>query len=552
VVALRKNLFKYNLLLNTTILLITVLSIGVVTFTRLEAHFFHELEKELVLIESIYQKDGITQLESLATSDRITLIAKDGTVLFDSESDKSTMDNHNNRPEVKEARAAKDGLSKRESSTILSKSFYYAKLLNNGEVLRLSITENSFMSLYLQIIFSVASIFLLLIVLTFFATKRLAKKMIQPINKINLDDPTKSVVYPELRPLITRLSEQNQKIAEQLEHLAYNEQQLNLITNNMEEGLILLDQQNRLLIANPIAKNVFQIEASDFQKTFSKSEKIPKLMTILENMAEEKNGELLFKLDEATYRVWLNAVFKEEKYIGTVLFVFDITKTASQEELRAEFTANVTHELKTPLTSISGYAEIMHAGIVKPADVTRFAGKIHTEAQRLLELINDTLKLSHLEHTENLAKDPLELTILVNQVLQSLQLQTTKRHQSVKLASDVTFFAGYKSVMQDILYNLIENASKYSGENSHILISLQQFPETIRLTVCDDGPGIPPKEVGRVFERFYRGDKSHSSQIPGTGLGLAIVKHGVLLHRGTIKVENIKPHGTKFSIELPI
>lgn len=550
--ALRKNLFKYNLLLNTAILLITVLSIGVVTFTRLEAHFFNELEKELVLIESIYQKDGMTQLESLATSDRITLIAKDGTVLFDSESDKSTMDNHNNRPEVKEARAAKDGLSKRESSTILSKSFYYAKLLNNGEVLRLSITENSFMSLYLQIIFSVVGIFLLLIILTFFATKRLAKKMIQPINKINLDDPTKSVVYPELRPLITRLSEQNQKIAEQLEHLAYNEQQLNLITNNMEEGLILLDQQNRLLIANPIAKNVFQIEASDFQKTFSKSEKIPKLMSILENMAEEKNSELLFKLDEATYRVWLNAVFKEEKYIGTVLFVFDITKTASQEELRAEFTANVTHELKTPLTSISGYAEIMHAGIVKPADVTRFAGKIHTEAQRLLELINDTLKLSHLEHTENLAKDPLELTILVNQVLQSLQLQTTKRHQTVKLTSDVTFFAGYKSVMQDILYNLIENASKYSGENSHITISLQQLTDTIRLIVCDDGPGIPQKEVGRVFERFYRGDKSHSSQIPGTGLGLAIVKHGVLLHHGTIKVENIKPHGTKFSIELPI
>ncbi|MBS7576661.1 MULTISPECIES: ATP-binding protein [unclassified Enterococcus] len=549
---MKKQIFKQSLSLTLITLLITISAISLILFSQLQKRFFTELAEETSVVKELYLRNGLDGLKSIKVTDRITLIDSNGTVLYDNRAKISQMDNHNHRPEVQAARLEGIGQSRRESDTLLSKNFYYATLIDDNTVLRLSTTETSFLNYYLKLITPAIIILLLVSLLSYLLSKRLSKRIIQPIDAVDLIQPEKSQVYPELQPFLNRLITQNKKIHQQLEDLSQKERELALITTHMKEGLIVLDGRDRLLMANPIAKAIFRIKSDDFNDYFIKIERSQLFIDAVENIHQNNSQEIQFKTKHHTYQALLNPVFQKNNFIGTVMFIFDITDSASQEEMRREFTSNVTHELKTPLTSISGYAEIIHAGIVQPEDCTRFAGKIYDEAQRLLALVNDTLKLSGIENNDLLDQEIVPWEKIVSQINNSMHLTLAKKHQELAIEIEPVHFYGYPSVIQDILYNLIENASKYSGQGGQISLSIYRMTNDLVIKVKDDGPGIDKREQERIFERFYRADKSHSSQISGTGLGLSIVKHGVLLHHGKIEIDSILGEGACFIVTLPI
>lgn len=551
---MRNKILKQSLFLTMTTLLVTVFSIGLILFSRLEQRFFNDLKEEAQVIQNVAMQNSIEGLKQLNITDRITLVDVNGTVLFDNEANIKKMDNHNNRPEIKIARKNGYAHSKRESNTLLSKNFYFAKLLPNQQVLRISTTEISFLNYYLNLLIPTVIIFIVVSLFSYFLSKNLAKRITAPINSLNLDEPVNNEVYPELQPLINRLSEQKENIQIHLLEISEKEHQLSLITSHMKEGLILLDQQDKILMANPVASKIFNIKDKDYAASFIKIERSQIFLAALENTHHNLNQEIQFKNSNSTYQVILNPVFQEQQFLGTVMFIFDITKVASQEAMRREFTSNVTHELKTPLTSISGFAEIISAGIVKGEDYKRFAGKIYDEAQRLLALVNDTLKLSGIENNNLLVKERINWETILNHISSSLALTLNKKKQSLTIhLADNIEYDGYASIIQDILYNLIENASKYSEESGKIDVRIQnKANHLIQISIKDNGIGIPEAEQDRIFERFYRVDKSHSSKVSGTGLGLSIVKHGVILHNGKIEIDSKLGKGSSFTIELPI
>lgn len=546
---MKKKIFYQNLWLTLTTLLLLLTALSIFLYFQLRQIFYQQLTQENSLVTGVYEKEGFSGLKNLSSTERITLIAPDGTVLYDNQGDATTMENHRQRTEVVAALTKGSGYSQRESPTFLTRNFYYAKKMTDGNVLRLASTQQSFLSLYSQVTLFAAGFFILLLLLLFWAASSLAKKIVTPINQVDLLVPEASAPYPELQPLMRRLQTQNQEIQAQIQRLSQQEQQLTLITNQMAEGLILLDAKDHLLLANPVAQKIFAILPTDFNASY---EQIPKLAALYQRLQRKTLPEMLYYHQQRTYQVISNPVEDEKNLVGHVLLLFDITAVAQQEKMRREFTANVTHELKTPLTSISGYAEIIHEGIVKDSDIPRFAGKIQTEAKRLLNLIDDTLKLASLEQKNDLTKETIHWDALLAPIIASLQEKFTAQHQSLTVKTLPIPFSGYPSVLQDVFYNLLENAQKYSGNDKKLSFSMEDLDaEHFAILVANDGPAIPPSEKERIFERFYRGDLSHSSQISGTGLGLAIVKHGVLLHHGKITSETPATGGTLFKIIFP-
>ncbi|WP_071131275.1 sensor histidine kinase [Enterococcus timonensis] len=550
---MKKKIFKQSLTLTVVALLLTVLLMGAVIFSQLQQRFFADLKNEATALTKVWEKSGATGLEHVVSTDRLTLVAEDGTVLMDNQAPIATMANHNARPEIIAARKNGSGQSQRESDTLLSKNFYYAVRLTGGHVLRVSTTEESFMALYVRFAWPLLGIFIIAAALAYVFARRVAKQLVAPLNALNLNDPRQTSTYPELTPLVERLEAQNNKIAQQMRNIQAKERQLTLITDNMKEGILLLDAKNTLLVANPVAREVLSLPADPATLLPDLFKNQPEILAALAPSEKKPAQEVTFKEGGRLYRLSVNAIFEGAEFVGTVLLLFDITDNATQEALRREFTANVTHELKTPLTSISGYAEIIHAGIVKKADIPNFAQRIYDEAQRLIALVNDILHLSKLEGQETRVRAAVNWPELVGQMQKTLALPLAEKNQqlTVHYQGD-TSYQGYPSVLQDSLYNLLENAHKYSGPHTTIELDIAAHPGEVTLTVSDAGPGIPLAERERIFERFYRIDKSHSPQIPGTGLGLAIVKHGVQLHHGRIDITTNPAGGTTFIVHLPI
>lgn len=550
---MKKKIFKQSLTLTVVALLLTVLLMGAVIFSQLQQRFFADLKNEATALTKVWEKSGAAGLEHVVSTDRLTLVAEDGAVLVDNQAPIATMANHNARPEIIAARKNGSGQSQRESDTLLSKNFYYAVRLTGGHVLRVSTTEESFMALYVRFAWPLLGIFIIAAGLAYVFARRVAKQLVAPLNALNLNDPRQTSTYPELTPLVERLEAQNNKISQQMRNIQAKERQLTLITDNMKEGILLLDAKNTLLVANPVAREVLRLPADPATPLPDLFKNQPEILAALAPSEKKPAQEVTFKEGGRLYRLSVNAIFEGAEFVGTVLLLFDITDNATQEALRREFTANVTHELKTPLTSISGYAEIIHAGIVKKADIPNFAQRIYDEAQRLIALVNDILHLSKLEGQETRVRTAVNWPELVGQMQKTLALPLAEKKQqlTVHYQGD-TSYQGYPSVLQDSLYNLLENAHKYSGPHTTIDLDIAAHPGEVTLTVSDAGPGIPLAERERIFERFYRIDKSHSPQIPGTGLGLAIVKHGVQLHHGRIDITTNPAGGTTFIVHLPI
>lgn len=543
-----KKIFRNSFLLATVTLLIAIFSLSFFDYRHLEKRVFGELAESLQLAKAGMANDASSYLEHLTTKDRLTWIDETGKVLYDNQAKAADLENHLTRPEVKNALATGSGESLRYSDTLFKKNFYVATKLPDGSILRLATSQDSLWHFYLQLLLPTFLTVLLLAILAFLAARYLTEKLLIPFKKVDLQAPKTEDFYPELYPFVQRIKTQQELIQTQIISLKKRQQELTLITQQMQEGLLLLDDEDQLLLGNPVALKILALTEADYGKNIRLKQRIYPLFQALDTVHTQKTATFILNFNQQKFKVLLNPVLEDNLFVGTVLLFFDVTETLAQEEYRREFAANVTHELKTPLTSISGYSEIISQGLVKPQDIPRFAQKINDEAKRLLALVNDTLKLSRLENPQQLESSEVALVPLIQNVMKSLQKFQVDKKITFKTQLAPFTLVGYPFILTDIFYNLIENALKYSPEKSQITLTLS--PEGI-FSITDEGPGIPESQQERIFERFYRVDKSHSQQISGTGLGLSIVKHGVKLHGGTLQVENVKPQGTRFTIFFP-
>ena len=516
-----------------------------------------ELSREAEYIALGIQNEGTAYFDYLdkvhLTDSRVTWIAPDGDVLFDSVMEEGEMENHADREEVQEAFRDGHGEGERFSSTLSEKTWYCAVRLEDGSVVRLSIETASILTVFFTMTYPLVLILVAIGCVSLFLAFQTAKLITNPINEIDLEHPENAVVYDELSPLLRKIAVQNREIHRQMAELKRRKEEFDTITANMQEGLLVLDAEGAVLSSNEgvlrllglshveEGQNVFQLNRSE---TFRRG---------VEAALKGEHREEKLELGGRVYELFANPVFRDGENAGVILVLFDATEKEGREKLRREFTANVSHELKTPLTSISGFAEIMKSGMVRPEDMGNFAGKIYDEAQRLIALIQDIIKLSKLDEKESfLEKEWVELDALVLEVRERLQPAAEKKN--VHLVANVVPLQvfGVKPVLMEMVYNLCDNAIRYNWPDGEVRMTLREEDGTAVLEVADTGIGIAKEEQERIFERFYRVDASRSAENGGTGLGLSIVKHGAALHHGKISLVSVPGKGTTMKISIPL
>lgn len=497
--------------------------------------------------------EGAAYFEGLDTNNyRITWIGEDGTVLYDSKSDSGDMENHLQREEVDEAMQHGLGESKRYSRTLLERSLYCAQQLADGTVLRLSVAQSSLLTLVLGMLQPMCVIFVIAMVLSMVLASRLSKKIVKPLNELNLDDPLSNDGYDELSPLLRRLNAQQRQIKRQSDELLQKQHQFETITNGMTEGLLLLNSQRIVLSMNPAAQRLFGTDASCVGQMILSVNRSSELQELLMKAGNGKYAEKVMELNGGRYQLDASPIFSQEKVSGMVVLLMDVTEKERAEQLRREFTANVSHELKTPLHTISGCAELMESGMVKPADQPRFAGQIYAEAQRMIHLVEDIIKLSHLdEGAEDMKREEVDLYAVARDAVSSLMPAASAANVTLSVDGEVAAVYGIPQLLHGIVYNLCDNAIKYNRPGGKVEVSVNNQAQGVCLTVADTGIGIPEEHQKRIFERFYRVDKSHSKEIGGTGLGLSIVKHAARLHEADIEVHSEPGKGTTIHVMFP-
>lgn len=528
-------------------------------------HFDHlqveQLKETVSYAKQGYEKAGMDYFINLHTgSNRITLIAADGIVLYDSEeSDVSTMENHANREEVQQVQKDGTGVSRRYSDTMSKETVYYAVRLENQSILRVSMEHRSLFAMMGVLIMQALFILLIMMILAAGISYQLTKKIIKPINELNLEHPECVTAYEELDPLLCKLASQNREIAQKMETLRQQQYEFSMITEHMQEGLFVIDRQYTILTCNQSALQLFGIQHSVLQRNILTVERGKPFRNVLERALHGRHCSDLLEREGRIYQMIANPVLQNETpqemqrmehdLIGVVILILDVTEKEEQERYRREFTANVSHELKTPLTSISGIAEIMKNGIILPPDVPHFAGKIYDESQRLIALIGDIIKLSQLdEQSAPFVWESVGLLELAKTVEIRLQPLWEKRNVIFQVIGIACSVYGVRQVLDEMLYNVCENAIKYNREHGSVTVTVACQNGNAYVMVKDTGIGIPKAEQERIFERFYRVDKSHSKAVGGTGLGLSIVKHGAMLHHAKIQLESAEGAGTTITI----
>ena len=523
----------------------------------LQPYFENQLGNELVHeLSYIAQNIQLQGTEALATMDhgsnRITLIAADGTVLYDTQADAATLDNHADRKEFQQALTGQIGESVRYSATLQEKTLYRAQLLPDGNVLRIACTQYSSMGLFGLLIQPILIICIFGAALSGIIAYQVSRRLTRPLNEIDLEHPQVPEDYDELTPLLRRLNHQNRQIKAQLLELREQQERFTSITENMQEGFLVLDRSGCVLSHNTSAGQLLRTEAPLMGQNMTHSH-IEELNSAIEDALEGRHTETLIPLYGKMCQLFANPVYQQDQLAGTVIVLLDVTEKQERETLRREFSANVSHELKTPLTSISGIAEIMKSGIVAPSDVPHFAGKIYDESQRLIQLVGDIIKLSQLdENSIPYTAAPVDLLELAQST--RIQLENTAAKQQVKLyvEGEPVVIQGVKPVLDEMLYNLCDNAIKYNRPGGSVWVRVRHAPTGPVLEVQDTGIGIPAEDHDRVFERFYRVDKSHSKAIGGTGLGLSIVKHSAAYHNARIELDSTPGKGTTIRLLFPL
>ena len=508
-----------------------------------------QLKDELSLAASATEQLGESYLEGLDyTRYRLTWIDADGTVLFDSHADAAAMENHADREEIKAALVSGNGSSTRQSSTLTEQTIYEATRLDDGSVLRISVSRATALLLVLGMLHPVVIVLIIAIALSAWLAHRMAKKVVQPLNTLDLDHPTKNEAYEELSPLLHRIHAQHTEIKSQMRVLKRKQDEFDQITSNMKEGLVLLDSMGRILSINPAARVLFGAGSDCVGEDFLTIDRKQNMRAALEEAKAQGHADFRAKENGREYQFDLSRIDSEGNSHGMVILAFDVTEQVNAEKHRQEFTANVSHELKTPLQSIIGSAELLENGIVKEEDVPRFVGHIRKEASRLVFLIDDIIRLSQLDEGAEMPHEEVSLKVLSEEVCETLADAAKLKDVSLEVSGDDGVVNGVRRLLYEIVYNLCDNAIKYNNPGGSVKVNVAQKSGEVLLRVQDTGIGIDPEHQDKVFERFYRVDKSHSKQSGGTGLGLSIVKHAVQYHHGKITVESELNKGTTISV----
>ena len=511
-----------------------------------------QLKDELTLASAAVESTGGDYLAQLSSDRfRLTWIAADGSVLYDTQADASSMESHADREEVQQALKTGEGESTRYSATLLQKTLYYARRLGDGTVLRISVSRATAGLLILGVLQPMLLVLAAALILSGVLARRLARRIVDPLNRLDLDHPLHSGSYEELAPLLGRINQQHREISSQLRTLRRKTDEFDQITGSMKEGLVLLDNAGVVLSINPAAQKLYGVSRASVGQDFLTVDRGRDMSRAIADAVKNGHSEVRSERGGRAYQFDLSRIESGGETVGAVLLAFDVTDQEYAERSRREFTANVSHELKTPLQGIIGSAELIGSGMVKPEDLPRFVGHIHDEASRLVTLIDDIIRLSQLDEGGELPTEEVDLLALSRETAESLRPAAEKKHVTLEVSGESAPVMGVRRLLYEIVYNLCDNAIKYNVEGGSVRVETVCGPETVQLTVSDTGIGIAPDQQERVFERFYRVDKSHSKASGGTGLGLSIVKHAVQLHRGTIALQSEPGKGTCIRVCFP-
>ena len=548
-----KRIFRAICLVALAVFLASVTLIMGILYDYFSRVQLDQLRIEAGLAARGVEENGADYFDGLDTqSYRITWIGADGTVLFDSTSDADVMENHLDREEVKQAIASGYGHSSRYSSTLMERLLYSAQRLDDGSVIRLSITQNSVLTIVLGMIQPVLLVSLVAVILALVLSSSVSKSVVRPLNELNLDEPLNNEGFDELSPLLRRIDSQQRQLKGQALELRQKQDEFLAVTSNMSEGLVLLNAGGTILSINNAALNILGADKSCVGEDILTVNRSLEMQKLLEQAKEGNRSETKLCLSGREYQLDASPIIGGGNTRGVALLLFDITERENAEQLRREFTANVSHELKTPLHSISGCAELMKNGMVRPEDTARFAGQIYSEAQRLIHLVEDIIHLSRLdEGAEDMQRERIDLYALSGSVIDSLGNEAKENKVSLELCGGPAYVWGVRQLVSGMVYNLCDNAIKYNRENGSVKLSVSCEGEYSVLNVSDTGIGIPPEHQSRVFERFYRVDKSHSKELGGTGLGLSIVKHSAMVHNAKIDLQSTAGKGTSITVRFP-
>lgn len=546
---MRKKIFQNYLLVEVLVLVLCCgLFLGML-FQHYEKQAFSQLRTEANYIAHGMELSGESYLNTLRSDARVTWVDADGTVRYDSAADPATMQNHLNRKEIAEALRNGEGDGSHFSETLMERTLYYAVRLGDGTVLRVSCTQKTVMAMLLMMmppLLGVAAAVLLICMLMAF---RLARHIVDPINQIDLDHPVVEETYGELEPLVKRIQEQNRTIRRQMDELSQRQREFSALTDNMSEGFLLVDYKTNVLSANHSALRMLGDGKAEEITNLRRDNCLPQVLTTVEAALAGVRTETVQEIGGISWQVIANPVVSSGQVAGVAVLLMDVTEREQREKLRQEFSANVSHELKTPLTSITGFAELMKEGMVTGEKVKEFAGDIYREARRLIDLVNDIIRLSRLDENSKLFEsEQLDLYDLCDEIIANLQNVAERQNVMFSLSGEHVTISGVWQILNEMVYNLCDNAIKYNRPGGTVDVSVRRDGGSVRLTVRDTGIGIPYADQPRVFERFYRVDKSHSKEVGGTGLGLSIVKHGAQYHNARLELESEPGKGTSISI----
>ena len=548
-----KKIFKSILIVAGTVLLASIVIIMGCLYEYFSNIQKDKLADELDIAASAVELYGTDYLKNIDSERyRITWIQADGKVIYDTQAGADSMENHADRQEVKQALAEGEGSSSRYSDTLMEKTSYYARLLDDGSVLRVSTTYATAGLLVLGMLQPILVVLIAALVLSGILARRISKRIVEPMNSIDLDRPLENDTYEELSPLLNRINQQHKEIEMQMRYLKQKTDEFTQITESMKEGLILLDNKGNVLSINEAAQNILETDSDCIGQSFLSIERSRNINNAIQSAFEEGHSEIYAQYGSREYQVDISRIESGGETVGAVLLAFDITEQQNAQRNRREFTANVSHELKTPLQGIIGSAELIENGMVKPEDMPRFIGHIRKEASRLVTLIEDIIRLSQLDEGRQMPSEQVDLFELADEVKSVLEGACEAKNINMKLMGEHVCVDGVKRLLYEIIYNLCDNAVKYNNEGGIADIDISSDEKNAYITVRDSGIGIPQDQQERVFERFYRVDKSHSKESGGTGLGLSIVKHAVSYHNGTVSMKSEPGNGTEIRVALPL
>lgn len=541
-----KRIFRSVAAIAAAVLLLTMAVILGVLYSYFSEVQWDRLESELALSKIGFEASGEDYLSQIHSSSfRITWISSDGKVLFDTQADHSDMDNHSDREEIREALTYGKGASERYSSTLTEKMLYSAVKLSDGTVLRIAAAQDSVLALLLDVLFPILLILVAAFTTSLLLAKAMARKIVEPLNDLDLDSPTECNTYEELSPLLHRIEKQNLQIQTQIAQLREKTDQFEQTIASMSESLVLLDKEGKILSINPAATKLFETSRACVGLEFLVIDRSPAMQEGILKALSGQHASFSICKHGMDYQIGISPIESEGKLLGVVILAFDITDQVNAQRNRQEFTANVSHELKTPLQSILNSGQLLQNGLVKPEDTVKFTGYICSEAERLLQLINDVIRLSQLDESGDYPKESVDLYQVSSQVLQSLLPSADKRSITVELHGENTVISGIRQLAYELIYNLCDNAIRYNKDGGKVIVTVSKDS----VSVQDSGIGIPREHQSRIFERFYRVDKSHSRETGGTGLGLSIVKHAAQRLGAKIHLESKLGIGTTIYVQ---